>query len=150
MDVYSPYERVSLDDVKPSDIVLLLVDGKFSLSMACLTDRGETGFLILEGERAGQIDFPAGGKVMRFKEPIRLELPRDSSGWLTGNRPDAPLVVAIDGEDTYFTYVMYGQHVVALDVKSGRITNPPFRPFYLTKWAAYSEGSKLPFLEGGI
>lgn len=77
-----------------------------------------------------------------------MELPRGASGWAGQQRPEGPLLVAIDGEKTYFIYQRYGQ-ANAVDIDTGLVSDAPRNPLYLHKWAIYENESHELLLQGG-
>ena len=145
METNSPYESVSSYDVLPGQLVLLDVANKITSAFA-IQFKTAVGFLVLEGEQVGAVEYRDGEKVLRFKEAIYLQLPTASSGWAGANRPPGSLVVASHDDKAYFLYRKAYQEI-AVDIASGAVCDVPHRCVYVHKWAIYSNPEHAPVLQ---
>ena len=145
METNSPYEFVSADDVLPGQLVLLDVANKLTSAFA-IQFTTDVGFLVLEGEQVGAVEYRHGDKVLRFKDTLYLQLPTESSGWAGNQRPAGPLVVAAHDSKAYFVY--QNAHLkIAVDIASGAVCDVPYRCVYVHKWAIYSNPEHDPVLQ---
>lgn len=149
MKTVSPYEMISARDVQPGQLILLDVDEQPTTAFAIQLPNKDIGFLLLAGNDIGKVEYLDQGKVPRLTRSVYMELPRDASGWAGQKRPESVLLVAIEGEKTYFIYQNYGKEI-AVDVDTGLVSAPPRTPLYLHKWAIYEDESHELLLQGGV
>lgn len=147
MKVYSPYERVSENVVKAGQIVMFDVAGKLALFLVVSYKNGEVGYLGLDGECVGKIEYPTNGKVFLYKEDVKLVLPHEASGWSGVKQPTGPLLVAIASGATYFVYSQYDK-LAAANIVTGEITDSPYQANYVNHWAIFSSASENPLVQG--
>lgn len=110
-------------------------------------DGDREGFLILEGERAGETDSSNQVGALRYQGNAEVCLSKRSADWQYAGQSRSPLVIGVHGIDAYFVFRLANRTFCA-NVKTGAAFQ--MRPGSMriaNAWSIRESGETTPFVE---
>jgi hypothetical protein len=130
----------------PGKLVLIPQGNGYAYGLAVLWERGQEGFLILDGDHAGQLEGGYQDGAFAYEGQPELCLSKQSSDWHYVGPPQAPLVVAIAGNQSYFVFKLNNEYF-AVDAATGAGSMAPRFARFTHVWSILEAGVDKPFIQ---
>jgi hypothetical protein len=130
----------------PGKLALIPQGNGYAYGLAVLWERGDVGFVILDGDRAGELDGAYQDGAFAYEGQAELCLSKQSSDWHYVGPPKAPIVVAIAGNQSYFIFKLNNEYF-AVDAATGTASRAPRFARFTHVWSIRETGEDKPFIQ---